>query len=347
MHFVRLARSGHVTVPAHQQTRHTGITHIITPSTTTTHHPLSPHTTSPPTTIANLLRQCKNAPHDAPGTPKRPWNATKTAPPIATRQHKTRRPRHIKNATDTMEHTRGDQERSKGHGKATGRAYKVHPPFFSFFFHVYWHSPPSPSTPTPISSSQQTWRRHPYRCVLHVWEVLHPSTITKHEKRAQNGAFFVFRRHLHPPSPPPKPQRTHLLGCALCVWEVLHPPPLQNKKNTPKMAHVSCFSAIPLQPHTRNTPIRGMFRVCVVAHLLLPTPEHKQCAISGAFFMFGIYSIPPLPSNIENVPVLARFQCLTTTTPLSLYDIPLPSLFTPSLPFPSHFFFHFRYFLFR
>jgi len=38
-HFVWLARSGHVTVPAHQQTHHTGITHIITPSTTTTTHP--------------------------------------------------------------------------------------------------------------------------------------------------------------------------------------------------------------------------------------------------------------------------------------------------------------------
>ena len=139
MHFVRLARSGHMTVPAHQQMCHTGITHIITPSTTTTttcrhHNPLPPHYHRQP--VVSVQERATRRPRNPETAPRRPCR----------QQHDDTKQggRNTSKTQRTQRNTQGGgQDGPKGHRKATGRAYKVRPPFFSFFFMSTDIPPPS------------------------------------------------------------------------------------------------------------------------------------------------------------------------------------------------------------
>jgi len=299
MHFVQLARSGHMTVPAHQQMCHTSsLTSSLLPPppppAVTTHFPSHYHR-QPVASVQEHATQCPRNPETAPRWPC--WQ-----------QHdNTKRGGCDTSKTQwTWWNTQGGARRGqRGMGKQRAGHTRYTRLFFLFFSCLLTSplllAPPPPTMfqrhPHPIPSFQTTKNTPSWVCSSCLGTPP-PPTIMKH-KNTSNGAFFMF-----------------------CV-SVPSPPTRHTK-------HMACF-------------------MCLVAHLLLPTSQHKKCTILGVFFMFGAYSIP-LPSNTKNMPVLACFQCLTTSSPLSLYSIPLPSLLTPSLPFPIlpfPFFFLFRYFLFR
>ena len=68
--------------------------------------------------------------------------------------------------------------------------------------------------------------------------------------------------------------------------------------------------------------------VCLVAHLLLPTPKHEKRAILGMFFVFGTYSIPP-PTFKHR-----KHACLGTFSVFDHLQPPLLVFHFP--PFPPH-----------
>jgi len=145
MHFVRLARSGHVTVPAHQQTRHTGITHIITPSTTTTTTtttttcphttPLSPPLLSPTHHISARTHHMKLQEYqNSPKTPPR-WPCWQQHDNMKWGGHNTLKTRWTWRNTQwgTRRGQRGTEKQQAGHTRYTH--------LFFLFFCVYWHPP--------------------------------------------------------------------------------------------------------------------------------------------------------------------------------------------------------------
>ena len=184
------------------------------------------------------------------------------------------------------------QEGSKGHGKTTGRAYKLCLLFFFLFFRVYWHSPPllAPLSPPP-----------------------------NHEEHTYKGVFFMFGKFSTPHH-----HETRKM-CPMRVFRVLVPSPSNHTHKT--HPYVACFVCVLIcysQPlNMTNAPFWAHFLG------LAPTPSPStfkqwKCACFGPFL------------------------CLTNSTSLSLYDIPLPSPFTPPLPFlalPFSFFFFLGTFL--
>jgi len=118
--------------------------HHSFPATTTTHRhhtPLPPSPLPLPTHHVSA-RTCHTTPKRHQDDPADSSMTTRNE------EGATRRKRDGHDGTH-----KGGQEGPKGHRKATGRAYKVRPPFFSFFF-MSTDIPPPPSTSTPIPSSQ-------------------------------------------------------------------------------------------------------------------------------------------------------------------------------------------------
>jgi len=119
---------------------------------------------------------------------------------------------------------------------------------------------------------------------------------------------------------------------------------------------VLCFGGILLQPHIWNTPICSVFRVCgcssavcfvcVVAHLLLPTSEHKKRTVCSA-------PTPSPPSAFKH----QKCACFGTFSVFDHLHPPLLVLHPPpflALPFSFSFLdtfylgnYHFRYFPFK
>ena len=136
MHFVQLARSGHVTVPAHQQTRHTGITHIITPSTTTTttrrhHKPLPPHYHHQP--VASVQERATQRPRNPETAPKRYQdNPADSSTTTRNEEATTRRKCDRHDGTH-----KGGPGGAKGARKSNGQGVQGTPTFYFLFFHVY------------------------------------------------------------------------------------------------------------------------------------------------------------------------------------------------------------------
>ena len=151
-----------MTVPAHQQTRHAGITHIITPSTTTTTThphptPLPPHYHRQP--VASVQEHATRRPRNAETAPKRQQDGS------ADRSNTTRNEEAVtRRERDGHDGThKGQPGGVIGARESNRQGVQGTSAYFFFFFRVYSHPPPPSTpnpTPTPIPSSQ-TQRTHP------------------------------------------------------------------------------------------------------------------------------------------------------------------------------------------
>ena len=194
MHFVWLARSGHVTVPAHQQMRHTGITHIITPSTTATTHP---HPTPLPPShyhrqpVALVQERATQRPRNAEMAPKRHQDSPADSSTMTQNEESATRRK-----CDGHDGThKGGPGGVKGAWASNGQGVQGTPAFFSFFFRVYSHPPPLLAPPPP--SPPPNHKEHTYKGVFFVFGKFStppPSRNTKNAPEMARFSCFVFRR---------------------------------------------------------------------------------------------------------------------------------------------------------
>ena len=324
MHFVQLARSGHVTVPAHQQMHHTSsLTSSLLPPP-----PPPPHTTSPPLPLPTRrvsARTCHTMPQE-------PQNSTKTTPPTAARRHETRRAWRIKNVMDMTEHMRGARRGQRGTGKQQAGCTRYARLFF-LFFHVYWHPPSllAPPPPSPPANHEE----HTYKGVFFVvgkFSTPPPLWNPKNASKMAHSLGFVFRRHPHPIPSSQTMKNTPLWVCSSCLGSS---PPSTNTKHE-KHAILGVFFVFRVSAPSPSNQTHETRRVwacfmCLVAHLLLPTSEHKMARFSCSAPTLS----PPPTFKHQKHACLGTFSVFDHLQPLSLYSISLPSLLTPSLLFPT------------
>ena len=297
MHFVWLARSGHMTVPAYQQMCHAGITHIITPSTTTTTHPhITPLPPPLPLPTHHVSARTRHT------MPQEHQNGPKTTARWLRRQeqHDMKRGGHnVLKTRRTQRNTQGATRRGhRGTEKQwAGRTRYVR--LFFLFFSCLLTSPPllAPPIPPPPPSLPPKDKEHSYEGVFFVFGKF--STPHHHETR-KTCSVPSSSNHTHETCP---------YGHVLCVWLLLCHSQPSNTKNAP-FCRPLCYvpSPFPSFEHEKTRHFRRVFRVWRLHH-------------------------PPFPSNTKNVPVLAHFfghlhppSLCFTFPPLPPHTLPCSSL---------------------
>jgi len=167
-----------------------------------------------------------------------------------------------------------------------GRAYKVRPKVFFFFFFTNY----TPTLPLLLADTSTHPPAHPFR-LPHI----------KHEEHVPEDVFFVFGGSLTIP-----------LTTFGYFFIYPHTP---DRKNAPPRARSSCLATSP------PCPSRPTAKTCPKGHVLavgclltIPHGKHRKHAHGGVgtFWLLGVFS-PSLTVSTENTPMGVCFLSLPST----------------------------------